>query len=245
MSEGRTPKEDTIMTNYKQHYYKFSDGMIAHIKKVYFIEGYSYKDQDELFIRYKNGDERAYEILSIINVGLIFDSMDRIIPRFPNHYRQFDDDIFEEGNIGLLSAIKHFDISRGIKFSTYAQKWIDNAVSQAICSQKERDGRFVDEYPDENVTYGVGYASEQGNPIEDIESNAVMSQLLDIAEAVLSARDFMVFKLHYGFVDGNVYSLVDIAKIMDIDISVINKINSRSRQKIRRFVQENSIDMGR
>ena len=41
-------------------------------------------------------------------------------------------DLVQEGNIGLMRAIKKFDYRRGNKFSTYATWWIRQAVTRAI-----------------------------------------------------------------------------------------------------------------
>ena len=41
-------------------------------------------------------------------------------------------DIIQEGNIGLIRAIKKFDYKRGYKFSTFATWWIHQAISRAI-----------------------------------------------------------------------------------------------------------------
>ena len=44
-------------------------------------------------------------------------------------------DLIQEGNLGLLQAVTHFDHRRGFKFSTYATWWIRQAVSRGIASR--------------------------------------------------------------------------------------------------------------
>ncbi len=41
-------------------------------------------------------------------------------------------DLHQEGNLGLLRAIDHYDYRRGFKFSTYAIWWIRQAILRAI-----------------------------------------------------------------------------------------------------------------
>ncbi|MBT3293105.1 sigma-70 family RNA polymerase sigma factor [Candidatus Peregrinibacteria bacterium] len=46
-------------------------------------------------------------------------------------------DLIEEGNLGVFRTAEKFEISRDIKFSTYATVWIEQYIKKAIASQRD------------------------------------------------------------------------------------------------------------
>jgi RNA polymerase primary sigma factor len=85
--------------------------------------------QRELLIIIEEGWE-ARRHLVVSNTRLVISVAKRYIGRGVPFL-----DLIQEGNIGLMRAIKKFDYRRGYKFSTFATWWIRQAVSRAISYQ--------------------------------------------------------------------------------------------------------------
>ncbi|MEG1180729.1 MAG: sigma-70 family RNA polymerase sigma factor, partial [Oscillospiraceae bacterium] len=69
----------------------------------------------ELIKLAKCGDKNARDKLVKGNLRLVLS----VIQRFMNR-GEFADDLFQVGCIGLIKAIDNFDLSVGVRFSTYA-----------------------------------------------------------------------------------------------------------------------------
>ena len=55
-------------------------------------------------------------------------------PKYQNHGIEIAD-LISEGNIGLLTAIDHFDVTKGYHFISYAVWWIRQSILKAICEK--------------------------------------------------------------------------------------------------------------
>ena len=78
------------------------------------IEVLSSEEMEELFRKTQEGDNQARERLINGNLKLVLS----ILKRF-NKKDENMDDLFQVGCIGLVKAIDNFDLSYGVKFSTY------------------------------------------------------------------------------------------------------------------------------
>lgn len=75
----------------------------------------SAKEKEELIKRVKEGDAQARDKYIKGNLRLVLS----IVQRFAGNGENLDD-LFQIGCVGLIKAIDNFDISQGVKFSTYA-----------------------------------------------------------------------------------------------------------------------------
>lgn len=69
----------------------------------------------ELLQRAQNGEEKAFEALIRNNTGLIKSAVRRFYGRGVS-----DEDLYQLGAMGLVKAVKRFDTSYNVEFSTYA-----------------------------------------------------------------------------------------------------------------------------
>ena len=88
-------------------------------------------DEEKDFSRKaQRGDESARQRMIESNLRLVV----KIARRYINRGLPFLD-LIEEGNLGLIHAVKKFDPERGFRFSTYATWWIRQTIERGIMNQ--------------------------------------------------------------------------------------------------------------
>jgi RNA polymerase primary sigma factor len=91
------------------------------------------QEEVELSNRIQQGDEEALNAL--INGNL------RFVISVAKQYQHTGiplEDLINEGNIGLITAAKRFDATRGFKFISYAVWWIRQSILKAISEKSRR-----------------------------------------------------------------------------------------------------------
>jgi len=91
------------------------------------------KQAESMLVLIKKGDERAREEFIVGNMRLVLSIIKRFRLKNAN-----SDDVFQAGCIGLIKAIDNFDLSVGVKFSTYAVPMIIGEIKRFL-----RDGNSL------------------------------------------------------------------------------------------------------
>ena len=91
------------------------------------IEVLAKEEQEELFKKYKNGDETAKDRLVRGNLKLVLS----ILKKF-SHRSENMDDLFQIGCIGLIKAVENFDLSYEVRFSTYSVPMITGEIKRYL-----------------------------------------------------------------------------------------------------------------
>tara|TARA_B100000609_G_C17186367_1_gene419941 strand:- start:126 stop:1103 length:978 start_codon:yes stop_codon:yes gene_type:complete len=92
----------------------------------------SVEEECELAVRIKAGDESAEQELTNANL--------RLVVKIARDYEGLGLpllDLIEEGNMGLMKAVKRFDPTKGGKLSTYGSWWIKQSIKRALANQSK------------------------------------------------------------------------------------------------------------
>ena len=82
---------------------------------------------EELIRKSQDGDKKAREVLIEENIGLIHHVVKRFLGRGVEA-----EDLFQIGAVGLVKAVDRFDLSFGVRFSTYAVPMIAGEIKRFL-----------------------------------------------------------------------------------------------------------------
>lgn len=104
-----------------------SDSLRSYLSQISQYRIYSNDEMIELFKRYRNGDQKAFD--------LIIKSQQRLVANIAFLYCRKGaplEDIIQEGNVGLVKAAERFDYTQYRSFSNYAKSWILQSISASM-----------------------------------------------------------------------------------------------------------------
>ncbi len=105
------------------------DPLRAYLAEVRQFKLLTREEEEHLVAKYKKtGDQESAQKLITANLRLVV----KIAMEFQSHWLNNLLDLIQEGNVGLMQALKKFDPGRGVKFSYYASYWIKAYILKYI-----------------------------------------------------------------------------------------------------------------
>lgn len=137
------------------------------------------------------------------------------------------DDLFQEGMLGVLSAVKSFDCSRNISFKTYVAECVRNRLI-SVSRKRSENSVFTSETVSlENSADSVDSSAS----VEDITiGKERFDRILEYINSKLSKKELEVLKL---FLSGLSYE--EIAERTGTSVKSVDNSLQRVRQKIRHY----------
>lgn len=120
-------------------------------------------------------------------------------------------DRIQEGNIGLMEAVRRFDYTIGTRLSTYANFWIRRAIQYALKQRRYRDHVFLEDvHP--NFEFGV----EDGDMLDKESRKMAVLKSLDELEEERDNRESLVIKMKFGLFGFQNHHYPEIAEFLGI-----------------------------
>lgn len=102
------------------------DSTRNYLRTIGTVELLSQQEEQELARKAAAGDESAKDKLIEANLRLVVS----VAKRYVNKPQELDD-LIQQGNMGLITAVGKFDPDKGFRFSTYATWWIRQSITRS------------------------------------------------------------------------------------------------------------------
>lgn len=189
-----------------------------------------------LLLQTKN-DKAAEEKLIKHNLRLVA----HIVKKYNNTYND-QDELISVGSIGLMKAVKSYNIDKGHTFSTYAARCIQNEILMLLRSQKKFSNEISIEEKigtdkDGNEISLIDVLQDKNTSIEErAETSIIFSKILEYININLTRREKEIIYLRYGLGGGIPLTQNEVAKILNISRSYISRIEKKIIYELRLFL---------
>jgi len=188
-------------------------------------------EEVELAQRIRQGDQQALDKLTRANLRFVVS----VAKQYQNQGLSLPD-LINEGNLGLMTAARKFDETRGFKFISYAVWWIRQSILQALAEQSRIVRLPLNQVGTVNKINKAQQRFEQEN--ERKPSAEELAELMDLPiEKIIEANKMSGrhVSVDAPFVEGEDNSLIDVMPNEDspnADRGLINESLSREVNRI-------------
>lgn len=120
------------------------------------LKSLTHDEMVDLFSKYQAGNKSVRDILIEGNLKLVLSILKKYQGKCDNM-----DDLFQIGVVGLIKSVENFDLSFGVRFSTYAVFMIEGEIKRFLRDNSEiRISRGIKELSYEIINFREKYLSE-------------------------------------------------------------------------------------
>ena len=191
------------------------------------------QEEEEVFNRLEQGDEKSRERLVIHNLRLVV----YIARRFENTGVGIED-LVSIGTIGLIKAVNTFCPGKKIKLATYASRCIENEILMYLRKTAGRKNEFsIDEplnvdWDGNELLLSDVLGSDNDVVNRNIEIKDEKKQLLRLVSE-LEERERQIMTMRFGLFDSKEYTQKQVADILGISQSYISRLEKRIIEKLK------------
>ena len=199
------------------------------------MEKYQFMTDEEVVAAYRDGDFQAVEYICGKYKGLVAGYGKKFFIKGGE-----EQDVIQEGMVGLFKAIQDFDAKKGVPFQNFAQVCITRQIIKAMEAADRLKNQplnsyvslFVDEdkVPNQQVEEAM-LTNETTNPENVILDSEKTQDTLEKIVQVLSKMELQVFLYMTQGMDYRT-----IARVMDKDEKKIDNAIQRIRQKVKKYI---------
>ncbi len=179
------------------------DSLNLYFQRIKKIKILTPEEERELIARAKNGDEEAFRAIIVANQRLV-------VREALKYYFKGDNflDLINEGNKGLIEALKKFDLKRENRFFTYALWWVRSEIRRYL-SKNQNLISLPDIFYNDYLNFKKAYF-KLTRKLKRHPSEKELAEALKIPEKkvkVMLAVPDEIISLDKGISDGNSSSL--------------------------------------
>ncbi|MEG2315183.1 MAG: RNA polymerase sporulation sigma factor SigK [Clostridia bacterium] len=198
-----------------------------------FLKPLSAEEEHSALLRMREGDDEARQSLIEHNMRLIV----HIARKYKVPGCTFDD-LISIGAVGLIKAVRSYDMHTGTSLSTYAARCIENEILMSMRQSRKQQADISLNEPlgTDHDGNAVSFADLLGTPAdlveEEVRSRITLSKVRT-ALPLLPEREREVLMLRYGLKDGMVHPQHEIANRLGISRSYVSRVEKHAIELLR------------
>jgi RNA polymerase sigma factor (sigma-70 family) len=148
-------------------------------------------------------------------------------------------ELVSDGNMSLMRAVEKFDFSRGNKFSTYASWAIMKNFARTIPEENYRRDRFV-------TGHEEMFESAPDTRVDEHEYESAQKRMQVAVLGMLDRlddRERRIIISRYGINGASEQTLEQLGRELGITKERVRQIESRAQDKLRKFAQEQKLEL--